>query len=380
MQEKTTKPKDSIPALFLYYENSLDDVPGGVQLCSKEYLQTLAEAGFSLKKLKVDNDRRISNRVKRKIKSETYNYNFNHDNAIADIKNSLTDSVKYIFLNQYVLRPLAKTIKENLGYGIKIVLLSHGLASVDYLHEIRATSVMSQKDISNPEVNYLGRLLVEETSHSPYIDHVFCLAPFEVEIEKWLGAKRATHIPRTINEPPLNWEPIKGRAGYVGRLDHPPNKEGLLLVLNELKKIKGNRIELRIVGSPVEEGQQLSETYEFVNYLGELSDEELRKEASTWSTFINPIFCYAMGCSTKLAVALGWDIPIITTTMGIRGYVWNEGNIPIADEAESFANLVLEYSDPAKSNAIKEETQKIRNSSPTIADIADVIKNTLQKT
>jgi len=380
MQEKTTKPKDSIPALFLYYENSLDDVPGGVQLCSKEYLQTLAEAGFSLKKLKVDNDRRMSNRVKRKIKSETYNYNFNHDNAIADIKNSLTDSVKYIFLNQYALRPLAKTIKENLGYGIKIVLLSHGLASVDYLHEIRATSAMLQKDISNPEVNHLGRQLVEETSHSAYIDQVFCLAPFEVEIEKWLGAKRAIHIPRTINESPLNWKPIKGRVGYVGRLDHAPNKEGLLLVLNELKKIKGNIIELRIVGSAVEEGQKLSEAYEFINYLGELSDEELREEASTWSTFINPIFSYAMGCSTKLAVALGWDIPIITTTMGIRGYVWNEGNIPIADEAESFANLVLEYSDPAKSKAIKEEIQKTRNSSPNIADVADIIKNTLQKT
>ena len=327
--------------------------------------------------LKVENDRRMSNRVKRKIKPEPYNYNFNQDKAIDDIKSSLTDSVKYIFLNQYVLRPLAKTIKENLGYGIKIVLLSHGLASVDYLHEIRATSYLSQNKVSNAEVNYLGRQLLEETSHSSYIDHVFCLAPFEVEIEKWLGAKRATHIPRTINESPLNWQPIKGRVGYVGRLDHPPNKEGLLLVLNELKKIKGNIIELRIVGSPTEEGQQLSETYEFVNYLGELNDEELREDASTWSTFINPVFCYAMGCSTKLAVALGWEIPIVTTTMGIRGYIWNEGDIPIADEAESFANLVIEYSDPAKSTAIKEEIQKTRNSSPNIADVANIIKNSL---
>jgi len=377
MQEKTTKPESSTPALFIHYDNSLDDVSGGVQLCSKEYLRTLSEAGFSLKFLKVENDRRMSNRVKRKIKPEPYNYNFNQDKAIDDIKSSLTDSVKYIFLNQYVLRPLAKTIKENLGYGIKIVLLSHGLASVDYLHEIRATSYLSQNKVSNAEVNYLGRQLLEETSHSSYIDHVFCLAPFEVEIEKWLGAKRATHIPRTINESPLNWQPIKGRVGYVGRLDHPPNKEGLLLVLNELKKIKGNIIELRIVGSPTEEGQQLSETYEFVNYLGELNDEELREDASTWSTFINPVFCYAMGCSTKLAVALGWEIPIVTTTMGIRGYIWNEGDIPIADEAESFANLVIEYSDPAKSTAIKEEIQKTRNSSPNIADVANIIKNSL---
>ncbi|GJM15891.1 MAG: hypothetical protein DHS20C13_12180 [Thermodesulfobacteriota bacterium] len=377
MQEKTRKSEGSTPALFIHYDNSLDDVPGGVQLCSKEYLRTLREAGFSLKFLKVENDRRMSNRVKRKIKPEPYNYNFNQEKAIADIKSSLTDSVKYIFLNQYVLRPLAKTIKENLGYGIKTVLLSHGLASVDYLHEIRATSYLSKNKVSNTEANYLGRQLLEETSHSSYIDHVFCLAPFEVEIEKWLGAKRATHIPRTINEPPLNWQPIKGRVGYVGRLDHPPNKEGLLLVLNELKKIKGNIIELRIVGSPAEEGQQLSEDYEFVNYLGELSDEELREDASTWSTCINPVFCYAMGCSTKLAVAVGWEIPIITTTMGIRGYIWNEGDVPIADEAESFANLVIEYSDPANSTPIKKEIQKTRNSSPNIVDVANIIKNSL---
>jgi len=379
MQEKTTKSEESIPALFLYCDRSLDDVSGGVQLCSKEYLETLTEAGFSLKTLKVENDRRVSNRVKRKLKPEPYNYNFDTDKAIADIKNSLTESVKYIFLNQYALRPLARTIKENLGYGIKIVLLSHGLASVDYLHEIRATSNLSQKGVSNAEVNYLGRHIVEETSQSPYIDHVFCLAPFEVEIEKWLGAKKATHIPRTIKESPLNWRPKKGRLGYVGRLDHSPNKEGLLLVLNELKKMKGNTIELRIVGSPIEEGQKLSETYEFVTYLGELTDEELREDASTWSAFIHPVFCYAMGCSAKLAVALGWEIPIVTTTMGVRGYAWKEGNIPIADDAEHFADLAAEYSDPVISTTIKEEINKIRKSSPNIVNVAEIIKNTLQK-
>jgi len=379
MQDKITTHTPSIPALFLYYNNSLDDVPGGVQLCSKEYFQTLTAAGFSLKTLKVENDKRMSNRVKRELNPEPCNYNFNPDKTIADIKYSLTESVKYIFLNQYALRPLAKAIKENLGYGIKIVLLSHGLASVDYLHEIRAAGNLSKKDVSNSEVNYLGRQLVEETSHSPYIDHVFCLAPFEVEIEKWLGAKEATHIPRTIKESSLNWQPVKGRLGFVGRLDHPPNKEGLLMVLDELKKIKGNTLELRIVGAPKEEGEKLSETYEFVNYLGELTDEELREDASTWSAFLHPIFCYAMGCSTKLAVALGWEIPIVTTTMGTRGYIWNEGSIPIADDPEQFVNLAIEYSDPVKSTSIKEEIHKIRNSLPTMQDVGTIIRNTLQE-
>lgn len=366
-----------IPALFIHYENSLDNVPGGVQLCSKEYFNTLEQAGFSLRTLRVENDKRMSNRVKRKLKPEPYQYTFNPDKAITEIKNALTESVQYIFLNQYILRPLAKTIKDNLGQGIKIVLLSHGLASVDYLHEIRAASNMSQKDVNSSDVNYLGRQLVEETSHSPYIDHVFCLAPFEVEIEKWLGARNATHIPRTINEPELNWKPHKGRIGYVGRLDHPPNKEGLLLVLEKLKTIKGNPIELRVVGSPKEEGRELEEQYEFVKYLGELSDDELREDASTWSTFINPVFCYAMGCSTKLAVALGWEIPIVTTTMGARGYAWNEGHIEFVDDPESFSNLALEYSDPVNSRDIREEIIKIKGSSPKIEDVAEIIKSSL---
>jgi len=44
-----------------------------------------------------------------------------------------------------------------------------------------------------------------------------------------------------------------------------------------------------------------------------------------------------MGFSTKLTIALGWQILIVTTTMGTRGYVWKEGNMPIADKPELLA-------------------------------------------
>jgi hypothetical protein len=96
------------------------------------------------------------------------------------------------------------------------------------------------------------------------------------------------------------------------------------MLLDELNKIENKNIELRVVGSPLQEGSNLSESYDFIEYLGELSDPELRDEAQTWSSFVHPVFCYAMGCSTKLAVAIGWEIPILTTTMGIRGYIWKE--------------------------------------------------------
>jgi len=203
---------------------------------------------------------------------------------------------------------------------------------------------------------------------------VFCLSPIESEIEKWLGAKNTTHIPRIIKEPQLSWSPVPGRLGFVGRLDHPPNKEGLILVLDELNRIKDRKIELRIIGAPSEEGEKLSGKYGFVNYLGELSDEKLREDASTWSLFLHPVFCYAMGCSTKLAVAIGWEIPILTTTAGIRGYLWKEGSLPIEDTPRQFAQSAIEKSDPAFSKNIKDEVSKVKHSSPDMDVITSLIK------
>ena len=78
-------------------------------------------------------------------------------------------------------------------------------------------------------------------------------------------------------------------------------------------------------------------------------------------------------------VNLGWEIPIVTTTMGIIGYIWSEGNIPIADHPEQFANLAIEFSDPIKSTPIKEEITKIKNSSPMLDDVAAIIKHSLQE-
>ena len=81
MENKDTMSSNKTPALFVYFEGALDDVPGGVQLCTREYYQSLEYAGFSLKAIKVENDKRISNRVKRKLDPQTYNYAFDPENG-----------------------------------------------------------------------------------------------------------------------------------------------------------------------------------------------------------------------------------------------------------------------------------------------------------
>jgi len=143
MQKNITKFEVSIPALFLYYGGALDDIPSGFQLCSKEYFETLTQAGFSLETVIIENDRMMSNRVKRKLNPDPYSYDFNTEKAITDIKNILTDSVRYIFLNQYVLRPLAKLA----------VFYSDPLKSTDVKKEI------SRIRNSSPEIEDIASII-----------------------------------------------------------------------------------------------------------------------------------------------------------------------------------------------------------------------------
>src|SRR5207237_7690665 len=127
-------------------------------------------------------------------------------------------------------------------------------------------------------------------------------------------ARKVDWLPRTL--PPgeaLTWQPDPNRVGCVSTLDHPPNWEGLVLFLRELEPTAPPNLRFRLVGGPEHRGRQLAGEFVRVDYLGALNEDALAAEAKTWSCFVHPLFCYARGCSTKLAVALRWRIPIVTT-------------------------------------------------------------------
>jgi hypothetical protein len=92
---------------------------------------------------------------------------------------------------------------------------------------------------------------------------------------------------------------------------------------------------VRVVGGPQELGRWLADKYGTVDYLGTLDDAALAVEAATWNVFIHPIFCLPRGCSTKLAIGIAWQIPIVTTAEGRRGYLWDHGTMPEARGAGS---------------------------------------------
>jgi glycosyltransferase involved in cell wall biosynthesis len=359
------------PSLFVTYSRHLRGPgrPGGVQICTQEYMDTLRAAGYPLEVVPYESDRRPLTRLRRLLRPRPY-----QDLLPPDLHGRIIDGcrggVRYVFLNQVELAPLAELLRARLP-GCPVVLLSHGLESVDYLHFLRAEGLgapfarLTAHGIAN-----LGRKLVAECRHRRHLDLVFTLAPFEAEIERWLGARRVDWLPRTVEPRPVGWSPGAGRLGFVGTFNHPPNAEGLALVLRSLAKATGPNFRVRVVGGPPDAAREVVANYSFADYLGPLGDDELRREAATWDCFLHPLFCYARGCSTKLAIALGWGVPVVTTPAGARGYTWREGSLPMAETPEAFASQALRLLDGDASRSAAREVAAVARTSPTFDEVA----------
>ena len=296
-----------VPAVFVSSRNSLAPAAGGVQLYTRELLETLRQAGFANHVLDYQTDMRPLVRLRRRLRPRPYTDRLRPELAGEIVACQQRTQGRFIFLSGVELAAVAGQVRARLGPGsdARLVLFSYGLDSVDYLHTARSNGSLR----SDKAALKLGRQLLAECEQRHFFDHVFCLAPFEAEIERWLGARRVGWIPRTIPAgQTLDWQPDPTRVGCVSTVDHPPNREGLRLFLAEFDRIAPAGTRFRLVGGPLESGRELTRPFKSVDFLGPLDDAALRAEASTWSCFVHPIFCYAMGCSTKLAVALGWRL------------------------------------------------------------------------
>jgi hypothetical protein len=84
-----------------------------------------------------------------------------------------------------------------------------------------------------------------------------------------------------------------------------------------------------------------------------------------------------MGCSTKIATGLGWGLPLLTTAAGLRGYTWNEGNVPIYSTPGDLANAAVAVLDLSCATAIRNEVIRAVRSVPTRQQIAIQIRRDL---
>lgn len=357
--------------IFVSHSGNLADVAGGVQACTKEYLAVIAAAGIKTDVFPVELDLRLSTRLLKRIVPSAY-FRPVAPSYIDDLHRLVRKvAPEFIFLNQVNLAVLAPALKKHISPRCKIVLLSHGLQSTDLLHLIRLRNrlPLSGRMCPSPLVE-LGDAVLRENALRFDVDIVCALSEFDVALERWVGATRVDWLPRTVQSAPLSWAPRGDRLGFVGTLDHAPNLEGLVLLLEALKVIDVEAFRIRVVGGPAGTGRWLAGEYKIVDYLGPLDDHDLAAEARSWNAFLHPIFCHARGCSTKLAAAIAWQVPIITTEVGRRGYIWSEGNLIIANDPPDFARQCMSILNSGVARNAHLDVVKVAETSPTVAEVA----------
>jgi glycosyltransferase involved in cell wall biosynthesis len=364
--------------IFVTYRGFLEAPTGGVQICTREYVDVIRATGFDLVVCPFDTDRRISTRVARRLFSSAYFRPAEPGLVQRIARIAAAQQPDAVFLNQANLAGLAPVLRRVLPPGFKIVLLSHGLESTDMLHlaRMRQQHLPLSGRLSPTPAVAIGVAVAFESRSRNDIDLVCALSPFDMALEQLIGARAVIWIPRTIRPCFLDWRPSGDRLGFIGTLDHAPNLEGLVLALEALPQ-DARPFRIRVAGGPPRLGQWLAHRFNRVDYLGPLADDALTAEAATWNAFMHPIFCFPRGCSIKLATAIGWALPIVTTTPGCRGYEWREGGLVIADEPERFAAECLSLLDRHAASRAREGVLAIARSSPTSEENASRLRATI---
>lgn len=369
-------------AIFLTNKHLLySEVTGGVQLCSQEFHEMISACDdLSLEDYYVPFTKNLFQRIQIKVGFENYSmYDVSKD-APALVAYISAEKIDIVFINMASAVRYAKAIKDNFGDKVKTILLSHGNHSGDFLHLI--TRPLTKQAGFTKALNKirLGNLISTESLYRvKYLDGVITISETEKQIEQWFGAKRISFMPRKLYADFVKYSPDLNRIGFVGRLDHPPNFQGISILLDELVKHPLKQLKLRLVGAPIEQGKKIAEEYSCVEYLGELSDKELEAEIASWSFFINPVWWYSTGASTKLARGISWGIPIVTTTAGMRGYNWKKGDLVVADTpSEMVSKILTEIKSPGRINYWSEQTRIVAFNGLTTEDLAALVKSIYQ--
>ena len=319
------------------FEGSLGSTVGGQQACTRELQQVIRQAGYDLAEVALPSRLSFFNRVRNKLKPLVYPICWPSDAAVCVAEAAKKHQSGTIFFNLIDFLPLAREVRPRVDPGVRLVMLSHGLASAD-VREINRIARQMPEIIRRCPLYPLEIVLKKEREYLGDFDQVISLAEFEADLCRELGAKQSAWIPRVIPNHPLKWKPVEGRLGFVGTLDHPPSMEGMVKVLEAWPRDTGRAVKVRVVSRSRWHGEWLARKFSQVEYLGPMEDGEVEQEAASWCAFLHPMFCFARGCSTKLATGLGWRIPCLSTVSGIRGYDIPKGSVVLVTTAKEFAS------------------------------------------
>jgi hypothetical protein len=362
------------PALFVGSRHLLQREGGGVQYCNREYSAVLAEAGFRLIPIGWEAERSLIRAALSRLNPRVSPIDEPTGLAEAIVAAVQHEGARAIFYTLHYLPRVAGAVRRMLP-AVPQVLLSHGVEAFDFYLAHRLRRPGRYRLYPRPIIErMLGRELFGAGEGRGPLDAVLTVSQFEADIERWLGSDRVMYVPRVIITEPLQCRPVDGRVGCVTTLEHPPNLDGVIRLLDAVKDMGPAQLQLRLISHQVEIGQRLARQYSFVRYLGPLTDDELRREAQSWCCYVNPLFVQAKGYSTKIGVGVGWQLPIATTSCGIRGYVWDTRVLPVADTPRSLAHMLLERSSIKRFEEFRSQTLRIAAATPAVAEVGGRVR------
>lgn len=349
---------------------------GGVKQCTSDFIK-LFKTRFEVEIIQIAHREDFLYKLSVRLGLDVYN-TYSPQDFAKSLENFPVTNKWMFALNMSNTVALSKVIKEKFGRNATIFLLSHGNESGDFLHQFTRFA-SSQSFLKRLTSTYkLGLLLKKEAFfRQKFIDKVLAVSPVENEIEKWLNAPESFMIPRNVTPNFISINPILGRVGFFGDLSHYPNYFAVESLCNSLKK-RNEKVEFRLVGGPESFGKELEQIFPFIKYQGYLDEKQLIEEVSSWSFFLNIAFYYSRGVSTKLAKALSYGIPIISTSIGNRGYLWKEGKILTGTSPDNVADLIVEncFSQACIYEA-QDQSKLVALSTPTFFEIMDSVYDRL---
>ena len=78
--------------VFVTHPAAISDAPGGLQLCSHEFLRTFQAGGFDVTVQKIEHDRRLTTRLQRRVIREPYPAQW-HPQAVSAIAAGTPDGL-----------------------------------------------------------------------------------------------------------------------------------------------------------------------------------------------------------------------------------------------------------------------------------------------
>jgi glycosyltransferase involved in cell wall biosynthesis len=191
--------------------------------------------------------------------------------------------------------------------------------------------------------------------------HVSCFADISIEDHR---ARRALTAVPTLHLPPFlpaarssGRHPIACSVLFVGSLDSAVNQEAVDWLLSDCwRRIRARHsaATLRIVGrNPPESLRRAAAASPGVELLADVRAVEPHLAAA--KVFANPVR-RGSGVNIKVVEAMAAGVPVVATTAGSRGLLWEPGrHLLVADHPIDFADRVVELlADPTRRHIIGE--------------------------